>query len=74
MHITLSLGKSEATDLTPLKELERLNWLHLTEVPIGDYSLLTELPALEYVLMDGDQMGAVEAACPGHSFRLERNP
>ena len=71
--LTLSLGQSEVSDLTPLKELEHLNWLHLTEVPIGDYSLLTELPALDYVLVDGDQMEAVESACPGHAFRLERN-
>ena len=72
--LTLSLGKSEVADLTPLKELEHLSWLHLTEVPIGDYSLLAELPALETVLVDGDRMEAVESACPGHAFRLERNP
>ena len=71
--LTLSLGKSEVSDLTPLQELENLNWLHLTEVPIGDFSLLAELPALDVVLVDGDRMEAVEAACPGHGFRLERN-
>lgn len=71
--LTLSLGKSEVSDLTPLKGLENLSWLHLTEVPIADFSLLAGLPALEFVLVDGDQEEAVETACPGHGFRLERN-
>nr|WP_325211777.1 phosphotransferase [uncultured Oscillibacter sp.] len=71
--LTLSLGQSEVSDLTPLKELESLNWLHLTEVAVKDFSPLAEMPALNDVLVDGDQVEAVEAACPGHGFRLERN-
>lgn len=71
--LTLSLGQSEVSDLTPLEELENLNWLHLTEVPAEDFSPLAAMPALDYVLVDGDRVEAVEAACPGHGFRLERN-
>lgn len=71
--LTLSVGKSGVTDLTPLSGLGSLNWLHLTEVPVEDFSPLAELPALEYVQVDGDQLEAVEAACPGHGFRLEVN-
>lgn len=70
---TLSVGQSEVTDLTPLAGLEKLNWLHLTEVPAEDFSPLAALPALEYVQVDGDRTAAVEAACPGHAFRLEAN-
>ena len=71
--LTLSVGKSGVTDLTPLSGLESLSWLHLTEVPVEDYSPLAELPGLEYVQVDGDRLEAVEAACPGHAFRLEAN-
>lgn len=68
---TLAVGKSEVTDLTPLTGLDRLNWLHLTDLPIEDFAPLSAMPALECVQVDEDQLDAAEAACPGHSFRLE---
>ncbi|MDE6454757.1 MAG: hypothetical protein K2L38_02330, partial [Dysosmobacter sp.] len=71
--LTLSVGQSEVTDLTPLTKLGRLSWLHLTDIPVEDYTPLSAMPALDYVQVDGDQMAAVEAACPGHDFRLEAN-
>lgn len=70
---TLSLGNSEVTDLTPLTDLDRLNWLHLTGVPVEDFTPLAAMPALEHVQVDGPQAAEVEAACPGHGFRLEVN-
>lgn len=71
---TLSLGNSGVSDLTPLAGLERLNYVHLTGLPIEDFSPLAALPALGNVLVDGDQTAEVESACPGHTFRLEANP
>lgn len=70
---TLAVGNSGLSDLTPLSGLEKLNYIHLTALPVGDFSPLAELPALEYVRVDEAQTAAVEAACPGHAFRLESN-
>lgn len=71
--LTLALGDSRVTDLTPLMGLDRLSWLHLTNVPVEDFSPLSAMAALEHVQVDGAQAAAVEAACPGHRFRLETN-
>ena len=71
---TLSLCNSAVRDLSLLKGLGNLNYLHMTSLPIEDFSPLADLPALTNVLVDRDQTQAVEAACPSHAFQLEANP
>lgn len=68
--LTLAVGRSSVSDLTPLLELKKLDYLLLTDLPVEDFSPLADLPALNYVQVDQGQLAAVEAACPGHSFRL----
>lgn len=70
---TLALGGSPVSDLSPLAGMPRLNYLHFTDLPVQDFSPLAELPGLTYVQVNADQAAAVEAACPGHAFRLAFN-
>ena len=70
---TLSVGNSELSDLTPLEGMKNLNYVHLTGLPIEDFSPLASLPALGYVQVDPEQLAAAETACPDRAFRLEAN-
>lgn len=71
--ITLAVGFNAVSDLSPLIGLEWLNYLQFESLPISDFSPLAELPALDYVHVDQEQLAAVEAACPAHTFQLTAN-
>lgn len=67
---TLAVGFNSVSDLSPLIGLERLDYVLFESLAISDFSPLAQLPALAYVCVDEEQMAAVEAACPNHTFQL----
>ena len=71
--MSLSIGHGAATDLSPLTGLERLSYVQFLGMAMDDYGPLMTLPVLTDVLVDPEQLAAVEADCPGHVFRLQTN-
>ncbi len=71
--ITLAVGFSNVSDLSPLIGLQRLNYIQLETLPITDFSPLAQLPALGYVVVNEEQAPMVEADCPGYTFQLRTN-
>lgn len=66
---TVSLIHCPVQDLSPLEALPRLISINL-DGPALDYTQLNAFPNLLYVRVPADLCGAVEAACPGHTFEL----
>ena len=45
-------------------------YIQLEDLAIEDFSPLSQLPALGYLVVPQAQAEAVEADCPGHTFEL----
>lgn len=66
----LRLENSGVSDFSPLSGLERLKSLLLSNIPSADYTTIPQDSALEEIRVNEDQMAAVEAACPEHTFQI----
>ena len=69
----LRLHDSGISDLSLLGGLKRLGSVCLINVPNADYTTLPKGSVLDELRVDESQMAAVEAACPGHTFRILPN-
>ena len=69
----LRLHDSGISDLSLLSGLERLGSVCLVNVPNADYTTLPRNSVLDELRVDESQMAAVEAECPGHTFRILPN-
>ena len=58
---SIYLTNVSASDLTPLKSLENLNWLTISGTLATDFSVLEQLPQLESFSVSGDFFDATQA-------------
>ena len=66
----LRLLDSTVSDFSPLSGLKQLLSLQLHHLPNADYTTIPKDSILGEIRVDEEQMAAVEAVCPGHTFRI----